>query len=334
MQRTLWKNVMLVRGGLALSCLSSTLTCSNAGAPLTAGEPIVLEKTQGRFDFLRVDSAKHRLLLAHTGNKSLDVVDLDSMRLIKSVATGAAQDSAVDTKNGRYYVSVSAPPRMAIVDSTKLEMVGEVPLKGPADLLNFNPQNGRAYVCNDEVPELYVIDPGAKEIVATITFPGKGMEDLAFDEQFKRLFQVVKDANALSVVDVGSNKIVATWSTAPATNPHGMSLVPDSDYLLVAGGNGKLALMSRSSGKVLASADIAPRVDEMAYDPDLHMAYCASGQGQISVVKVEAEKLTSLGAVPSAAGCHSIVLDPKTHIAWIAYAKGDQSFAQQFTPEK
>jgi hypothetical protein len=105
----------------------------------------LLEKTQGSFDFLRVDSGRHRLLLAHTGNKSLDVLDLDAKRLVKSVPTGAAQDSVVDTQNGRYYVSVSTPPRMAIVDSTKLEMVDEVPLKGPADLVNFNPQNGRAY---------------------------------------------------------------------------------------------------------------------------------------------------------------------------------------------
>ena len=114
----------------------------------------MLDKTQGRFDFLRVDSANRRLLLAHTGNKSLDVVDLESKKLLKSVPTGAAQDSAVDAKNGRYYVAVSAPPRMAIVDSIRLEMIGEVPLKGPADLLNFNPRNGRVYICNDEVPEL------------------------------------------------------------------------------------------------------------------------------------------------------------------------------------
>src|SRR5438105_2207319 len=106
---------LAVHGSLALGCLFLTLTSTKAGVPLTAGEPVLLEKTQGRFDFLRVDSAKHRLLLAHTGNKSLDVVDLDSKRLVKSVPTGAAQDSAVDTKNGRYYVSVSTPPRMAIV---------------------------------------------------------------------------------------------------------------------------------------------------------------------------------------------------------------------------
>jgi hypothetical protein len=360
----------LAHCGLALGCLFLGFVSGAAGQLLIPGEPILLEKTQGKFDFLRVDSARHRLLLAHTGNKSLDVVDLDSKRLVKSVPTGAAQDSAVDTIND-YYVSVSSPPRMAIVDASKLEMIGEVPLPGSADLLAFNQKNGRAYVCNDEVPELYVIDPELRKIVDTVTFSGKGLEDLAFDEQFKRLFQVVKDANSLAVVDLAKSKIVETWSTAPATNPHGMALIPDTEFLLVAGGSGKLALMNRTNGTVVASADIAPRVDEIAYDPQFHLAYCASGQGTISVVGVSVgseaaskgqvfvfgdmqntdpesvqhileslfpaagqksigQRLMVLGDVPSAAGCHSIAVDPQSHVIWIAYSKGDQSFVQPF----
>jgi tricorn protease-like protein len=113
-----------------------------------------------------------------------------------------------------------------------------------------------------------------------------------------------------------------------------MALVPDTHFMLIAGGNGKLVLMDRSGGKVLANADMASRVDQMAYDPQSHMAYCASGTGKISVVGLEGEKLTAVGDVADAAGCHSIVIDPKTHIVWIAYAKGDQSFAQPFTPGK
>jgi DNA-binding beta-propeller fold protein YncE len=261
------------------------------------------------------------------------VFDLGTRRLLKSVPTGAAQDSAVDVKNGRYYASVSAPPRMAIVDSARLEMIGEVPLPAPADLMAFNPANGRAYVCNDEAGELWVIDPEAKKIMSTITLSGKGMEDLAFDPQYKKLFQVVKEANALSVIDPANNKVLETWTTAPATNPHGMALVPDTDAVLVAGGSGKLALINGSNGKILASADIASRVDEMAYDPQLHMAYCGSAQSKISVVAVEAGKLESLGDVATPGG-KSIVVDPKTHIVWIAYSKGEQSFVQPFTPAK
>jgi DNA-binding beta-propeller fold protein YncE len=231
-------NVRNVRWGFGLGWLCVVWTFSAHGAPLTAGEPIVLEKTQGRFDFLRVDNARRRLLLAHTGNKTLDVFDLDSRRLLKSVPTGAAQDSAVDAKGDRYFASVSAPPRMAIVDATKLEMIGEVPLSAAADLMISNPQNWRAYVCNDEAPELWIIDPEGKKIVTTVKLSGKGMEDLSFDADFKRLFQVLKDANALVVLDASDHKVLETWSTAPANSPHGMALVPETDFILVGGGNG------------------------------------------------------------------------------------------------
>ncbi|MDB6022026.1 MAG: hypothetical protein JWQ04_1883, partial [Pedosphaera sp.] len=260
--------------------------------------------------------------------------DLDSNKLLKSVSTGAAQDSAIDTKGGRYFASVSAPPRMAIVDSDKLEMTGEVPLPGPADLLAFNSDNGMVYVCNDDEPEIWVIDPQAKKIISTIKLPGKGMEDLAFEPSHKLLYQVMKEANAVAVIDVAGNKVLNTWPTGPATSPHGMALVPDTDFMLVAGGGGKLALLNRTSGKIVASADIAPKVDEMTYDPGLHRAYCASGTGKISIVGLEDGKLATLGEAPGAAGCHSIVVDPKTHTVWIAFSKGDQSFAQPFTAEK
>jgi hypothetical protein len=92
-------------GGLFLA-----LALPACGAALTAGDPILLENTMGSFDFIRIDTAKHRLLMAHTGNKTLDVFDLEAKKLLKSVSTGAAQDAAVDVKRGWYYAAVSAPP--------------------------------------------------------------------------------------------------------------------------------------------------------------------------------------------------------------------------------
>src|SRR5579883_2476038 len=318
----------------AIAILIIASRSSVQSAALTPGEPILLEHLRGRFDFLEVDTARRRLLLAHTGNKSLDVFDLETRRLIKSLPTGAAQDSAIDSKHGRYFAAVSAPPQMAIIDAEKLEVTGQVALPGPADLMTFNAANGLAYVCNDESPELWVIDPQAKKIPATITLAGKGMEGVVIGPDAHRLFQAVKDANALVVIDLENNKVLETWPTAPAQSPHGVVLVPQTDFILIAGGNGKLAMMNRTDGKIVASADIAPRVDEITYDPELHIGYCASGQGKISVVSISGDKLTCLGEVPGPSGCHSIVVDPKTHVVWIAYAKGEESFVQPFTPGK
>jgi DNA-binding beta-propeller fold protein YncE len=302
-------------------------------ASLTAGDPILLPGTHDGFDFIRVDTAANRLLLGHEGNKSFDVFDLDSKKLLKVVPTSTSQDATTDVKRGNYYVSGNDPSRMVIVDSTKLEITGEVPVPADTDLIAFNPMTGLVYECNDTAGEVWVIDPEAKKIVTTIKLDGSGVEDLAFDPEYKHLYQAVKGKNTIAVIDPANNKILETWPCAPDTGVHGIAVVPESNGLLVACA-GKLVLFDRSSGKITATITTGARVDEMTYDPGLHIAYCASRQGKISVVAVEAGKLTALGDVPDETGTGDIAVDPKTHTVWIAYKKGDQSFVQPFTPAK
>lgn len=301
--------------------------------PLLAGAlqpqpPVELIGTHGRFDFIKVDAARRRLLACHTGNGSLDVIDLDSSKLIKSVPTGNAQGVAVDDKGGRYFVSCSKPPQLAIIDAAKLEVTATVPLPGPADVCTYSSKLNRVVVDNDDNPEQWWIDPDAKEIVKTVTYPGVGMEDLAFNRDSTALVQNLKDANMLAADSIEGRAILQS-PTAPAEKPHGLAMVTEGD-VLIAGGNGKLVLMNYATGKVLASCDIAPRVDEIAYDADLGRVYCASGTGVISSVFVSQDKLTPLETVPSAQGAHSIAVDPKTHTVWIAFAKDDKPYVQAF----
>ena len=133
---------------------------------------------------------------------------------------------------------------------------------------------------------------------------------------------------------MAENKVVASWPTAPAQAPHGMAMMPEADAFLVVGGNGKLVMMSQKDGHVIASTDVTSRVDQIAYDAEMHRAYCASGTGKIAVVSTEKGALTNLGEVASNEGCHSIAVDPKTHTVRIAYAKGDASYVRPFTATK
>jgi DNA-binding beta-propeller fold protein YncE len=323
------------RLALALTALFFAAALPSPGEDLLqAGPPLVLEGTHGKFDFLAVDVIGRRLLAAHTGNESLDVIDLDERKLIKSVPTGAAQAAAVDVAGKRYLVAVSNPPQVVIVDRMKLEAGVKIPLPGPADLLAFDWKSGAVYVDHDDGQDLWVVSPSQAKVTDTVALPGDGPEDLCFSVTMEQLFQCMKKGDLVAVIDVGTGKVVAKWPTAPASAPHGMFSVNDVHGFLVAGGNGKLVLMSEQDGHVISSTDIPPRVDQICYDRELHRVYCASGTGQIAVVKLEAGKLTKLGEVPSSEGCHSLVVDPKTHVVWIAYAKGEQSIVQPFTPGK
>src|SRR6266705_1456659 len=190
---------MIMSKTCTVGCLLLALTLHTQAAPLMAGDPILLPGTQEGYDFIRVDTGANRLLLGHEGNKSFDVFDIASKKLLKVVPTGTSQDATTDVKRGCYYVSGNDPARMLIVDSSKLEVTGEVPVPANTDLIAFNPMTGLVYECNDTAGEVWVIDPAAKKIVTTIKVDGSGVEDLAFDPEYKHLYQAVKGKNTIAV---------------------------------------------------------------------------------------------------------------------------------------
>lgn len=324
---------MISKAILSIVCLSLIIIprLTWAGDSLTPENPVELTGTRGKFDFIKIDSVNNRLLACHTGNGSLDLIDVITPKLIKSIPTGNAQGVAIDSENNRYFVSVSKPPKMVIVDSTKLEVIGEVGLPGPADLVAYHPETNRVFVCNDDKPEMWVIDPTEKKILSTINFPGGGMEDLGFDSQDAFLFQCLKDSSELAKLDLKTERIVAKWSTSPADKPHGLAMVPGTDQVLIVGGTGKLGLFNLSTGRMVGTADVSLKVDEIAYDPTLQRVYCASGLGTISVVGLDHKRLTTLAPLTSCLGAHSIAVDPQTHTVWIAFAKNDIPYVQAFT---
>jgi DNA-binding beta-propeller fold protein YncE len=168
-------------------------------------------------------------------------------------------------------------------------------------------------------------------VSGNITLPGEGPEDLAFDEAGKRLFQAIKLADSLAVIDLKENKVSAKWPTAPARLPHGIALIPEAHAIAIAGGNGQLVLMSQADGKILASAEMPEKVDEIAYDREWHRLYCASALGKLAVFQVGTESLEKVAEVTTSPGAKSVAVDPKTHRVWIAFVKSDECYVQPFT---
>ena len=320
--------------GLCAAALLLSLAPANAApAHLKADEPILVPDSKGRFDFIQVDSVARRLLANHTQNATLDVFDLDSGKLLKHCATGAAQGVGVDEKGGKYYVGVSKEQKLVTIDAKTLEKTGEVALTGPADDALFCPKNGRVYVCHDDGKEVWVIDPAAGKIVASVAI-GEAPEVLVYDAGAGRIYQNIKTTAMVSVIDPATNKVEHDWSVQPATGPHGLAFDPATHRLFVAGANGKLAVLDSASGKLITTVAIPNGVDQIAIDTALQRIYCPSGNGTLTVIQETAAGAESAGELPIAKGCRSVAVDPKTHAVWIAYAEGEKSFIRRFTPEK
>jgi DNA-binding beta-propeller fold protein YncE len=297
---------------------------------LTPAASIEIPESKGKFDFLRIDAKRHRLLAAHENDGTADYFDLQSKTLIARLKVGGAVDTAVDASSGFYYVSVQQAERVAIVDAETLKEVKSVKTPGPTDAIIYEPKNHMVYVTHDDGADVWVIDPLSAKITATVTIPGVP-EFMVYDAASDRIYLNIKTKDLVAVIDPSSNKVVAQWPTVPAQQPHGLALDADNHRIFVAGGNGKLSVIDTESGLVTDSIDIAPKVDQIAFDSTRGLVYCA-GTDRMSVVRTTGAKAAALGDFSTAPTARNVAVDPVTHAVWTTFTDGKSSFAKSWMP--
>jgi len=286
----------------------------------------------GKFDFLRVDTKRHRLLAAHENDGTMDVFDLDKNSLITRIKLGGAVDTAMDPESKRYYVSVQEDKRVAVLDAATLREVKSIKLDGPSDAIIFEPKNRKVYVTHDDGDHVWVIDPGTDRVVGAISIPG-APEFMVYDPDADRIYLNIKPKDEIVVIDPGSDTVVAHWPTAPATQPHGLALDSKNHRVFSSGANGKLAVIDTRTGQVSTVADIANKVDQIAFDPASGLVYCA-GPDKMSVVQAGADKVSLIGNIATAATAKNVAVDPATRSVWTTYTDGKSSFAKAWIPKK
>jgi DNA-binding beta-propeller fold protein YncE len=309
----------------------SAFAAGAQAVPLSPGASIEIPASKGKFDFLRVDAKRHRLLAAHENDGTADYFDLQASTLVTRVKVGGAVDTAVDADSKYYYVSVQEDKRVAVLDAQTLKEVKSIKVDGPTDAIIFEPKNHMIYVTHDEGANVWVIDPVAGKVVASIAVPGVP-EFMVYDESTDRIYLNIKSADKVAVIDPATNKTIAEWGTAPASQPHGLALDSANHRVFSAGGNGKLSVIDTTSGKVTGSVDIVAKVDQIAFDPVKQFVYCA-GADKMSVVSTAGASVVTVGELNTAATAKNVAIDPQTHAVWTTYTDGKSSFARSWLPK-
>jgi DNA-binding beta-propeller fold protein YncE len=314
--------------------LFSLAKVSSAGQPLTLVPAATIEipNSTGKFDFLRIDPKRGRLLAAHENDGTADYIDMRKNVLITRLKVGGAVDTAVDSDSKLYYVSVQEAERVAVVDAATLKELKSIKTPGPTDAILYEPKNRMIYVTHDNGADVWVIDPAKGQVTATIAIPGVP-EYMVYDEVADRIYLNIKDKNLVAIIDPASNKVIAQWPTAPALLPHGLALDASNGRIFSSGDNGKLVAIDTKTGRVTGSVDIAPKVDQIAFDAVGGLVYCA-GADKMSVVRTTEGKITSLGDVATASTAKNVAVDPVTRAVWTTYTDGKSSFAKAWMPPK
>ena len=296
--------------------------------PLKPGVRITIPDAAGKFDFLEVDVGRHRLLAAHEKSDTADFIDLTTNQVLARVKLGTVVDTVVDPQTGNYFCSVQEDKRVAILDGASFKEIGSIAVEGETDGIVFNAKTRQLYVTHDNGTHLWAVDVDTKKIVATIDIPA-GPECLALDAAADRLYLNGKTTSEVLVIDTKANQLVAKWSTAPATAPHGIAFNAAAGRLYVTGDNGILAVLDVKSGQVIGTAKITEHVDQAAFDPVKGLIY-AAGPNALSVLRATDAGAEFIGNVATAETAKNVAVDPATHAVWTTYTDGKHSYAQSY----
>jgi YVTN family beta-propeller protein len=291
---------------------------------LQAETPIQVSAEPKRFDLVAVDSAKHRLVAAHSQAGTLSIVNVATGKLEREIPVGDKPSGvAIDAADGKYFVGTLTG--VTFIDSDTLEKAAFIPTSGPTDAMVY--ADGKLYVGHDDGSELWVMDVKQAKLTGTITIPG--VPEIA-DADAHRIYQNIKDKNEVAVIDLDSGKVVAEWPTPYTDSPHGLVLDVKAGRMYVSGRSANVTPLSLTDGKSLSTIAIGDgRSDQSALDAGTGRLYIPNS-GKLVVIQTSDGKVLGDVAIPQ--GTHSVAVDPDTHLVWIAYADDGASYVQAFKP--
>jgi len=281
--------------------------------PLRLVARVPLPGPSARFDYQDVDPVAHRLFIAHLGASHVDVIDLNSLKVVAVVA-GLSQVHGVRVVPGigRLYASVTGQNEIATLDEATLTVVSRAPAGGYPDGIAYAPSVDKVYVSNELGGSETVVDARSGQFDGTIALGGQA-GNVAFDPSSGRVFVAVQTQNALVAIDPASDRIVARTRLTGCVHSHGLYIDESSSAFVTCDGNGRLLLVNLKSMRVVAAAGTGPKPDVLAFDPGLRRLYVAAESGTLGVYDVTGERLRRLGLARLAGSAHTVAVDPESH---------------------
>jgi len=132
---------------MAMGLLMPGIGFSQPAPVLVVTGKIALPETQGRIDHMAVDLSRKRLYVAELGNGSVDVVDLNTSKVLRRL-TGlkAPQGIAYDSKADILAVASDGDGSLRLYAGSDLAPRGIVMLGDDADNVRIDPRNGHVLV--------------------------------------------------------------------------------------------------------------------------------------------------------------------------------------------
>ncbi|MDQ2764078.1 MAG: YncE family protein [Pseudomonadota bacterium] len=234
--------------------------------PLSWEQTISLPNVSGRIDHMAVDLGRDRLYVAELGNNTVDVVDLRAGRVVKRI-TGlrSPQNVAYATAGDLVLVSNAGDGTVRLFRAGSLAPAGTIRLGDDADNMRVDPRNGSVVVGYGR-GGLAIIDPVKRAKIVAIPLPAHP-EAFQIDPTTGTAYVNVPSAQQIDVIDLASQRKIATWAGWKARSNFPMVLDPASGLLASLFWNPPtIVFLDRTTGKMTAELSTCVDADDVFFD--------------------------------------------------------------------
>jgi YVTN family beta-propeller protein len=305
-----------------LAAAASALIASTAAAraPVTLSLEVVadlpLPGGATRMDYISVDSASHRVYLAHMGDGTVVAVSTSPPKVL-GVAKGTPRVRGVLAvpELGRVYAAAAGSSEVVVLDAASLKTSGRIPA-GNVDGLDYVPSVQRLFVTDQHGGNCVVIDAKTSKVIKKIPVGGD-VGNTRFDPTTGRILVAVGASDELVIIDPESLTVVGRYALPGVKGAHGVAVDPSTQTAFIAGeGNASVCAFSLSQQEVKAVATVGEDVDVLDVDPSAHRLFVASESGVVSIFDVTGGRLKKLEEGFFAPAAHVVGVDRVTHLLY------------------
>jgi len=274
----------------------------------------------GRWDYVYVDSADHRLYVAHSGDNAVDVIDTTTDKVIAKIAdTTGVHGIAVANDLGKGFTSNGGSNNVTIFDLKTSAPSGKVNTGQNPDAIIYEPTTHRVFTFNGRSKDATVIDAKTGQAV-TASVPLGGKPEFAQVDGKGHVFVNIEDKNEIVVLNAADATVAKRYSIAPCDSPSGMAIDPKKGVLFSVCDGKTMVVSDPTTGKVLATPAIGEGVDGVAFDDGY--AFSANGNdGTITMVGETGGKYAPVATIPTQRGARTIGADQKAHKLYLPTAE-------------
>lgn len=294
--------------------------CGNAQAtePLQFEKSIPLQGVEGRIDHMAADVTGGRLFVAALGNKTLEVLDWNSGKLLKRIS-GLDEPQGIvyrpDTK--RLYVATGGDGAVRIYDGTSFALLQTIKLGDDADNLRFDAA-AKLVWAGYGGGALAAIDNEGRR-AAEIPVTGHP-ESFQLERNGSRIFVNVPRSRKIEVIGRDKKTVTANWSIGLEISNFPMALDEKSRRLfVVCRMPARLIVFDTDSGKSVAKVPTVGDSDDLFFDAARHRIYATGGEGAIVIYdQQDADHYNQIGRITTAAGARTSLFVPEANRLFVA----------------